>query len=109
MGGGWGCKPFVWDDGYLLGPSDTVFRSLETFSTEVEYHLGHQLQRSKTEVFFNDGSLHENTPAGLIKAGANIEGRWEPGMLCYGVPVGSDKYILYMLNTKVTEVEEHVA
>ena len=104
-----GCARFGWDDGYLLGPSDAVFSSLEKFSTEVEYHCGLQLQRSKTEVFCNDGSLPENTPAGLIKAGANIEGRWEPGMLCYGVPVGSDKYVLYMLNAKVTEVEEQVA
>ena len=99
-----GCARFGWDDGYLLGPSDTVFSSLEKFSSEVEYHCGLQLQRSKNEVFCNDGSLPENTPAGLIRAGENIEGGWEPGMLCYG-----DKYVLYMLNAKVTEVEEQVA
>ena len=52
-----GCARFGWDDGYLLGPSDAVFSSLEKFSTEVEYHCGLQLQRSKTEVFSNDGSL----------------------------------------------------
>ena len=103
-----GCARFGWDDGYLLGPPDNVFTSLEKFSSEVQVHCGLELQMTKTEILIMDGTLPENTPVGMVRAGVNVEDIWEPGMLCYGVPIGSDKYVHYMLDAKVSEVEEHV-
>ncbi len=37
-----------------------------------------------------------------------IDSKWEPGMICYGVPVGSDAYVMYMLKQKVDEIENEV-
>ena len=63
------------------------------------------LQRTKTEVLCMDTDLPKNAPDGLIQAGATINGKWEPGFICYGVPIGSDKYVLHMLNLKMEEIE----
>ena len=101
-----GCARFGWDDGYLIGPTDTVYETLESFSQEVHNNCGLTLQRRKTEVF--NRSENSVTSNGLVSAGANINGQWEPGMICYGVPIGSDTYVRHMLNLKVTEVEQEV-
>ena len=88
-----GCARFGWDDGYLLGPAELVLAALETFSREVEENCGLVLQRSKTEVFSWAGSFPAGTPTGLVRAGQEVAGQWEPGMICYGVPIGSDSYV----------------
>ena len=101
-----GCARFGWDDGYLIGPPDVTYATLETFSREVHDNCGLTLQRSKTEVFNrSDNTTPRN---GLVSAGAKVNGQWEPGMLCYGVPIGTDKYVQYMLNLKVTEIEQEL-
>ena len=40
----------------------------------------------------------------MKQAGLEIGGKWEPGLLCYGVPVGSDIYVREMMGKKVDEV-----
>ena len=104
LAGGGGCARFGWDDGYLLGPTDLVFAALDWFSTEVKENCGLVLQRSKTEVFSWSGTLPDNTPPGLVKAGVEVAGTWEAGMICYGVPVGTDSYVRHMLAEKVDEL-----
>ena len=37
-----------------------------------------------------------------------VEGVLEPGFLCVGVPVGSDRYVKHMLAKKIDQVEEEV-
>ena len=37
-----------------------------------------------------------------------INGVWQPGYLCYGIPVGTKQYCQYMLIEKVREVGEEV-
>ncbi len=37
-----------------------------------------------------------------------VNGKWEPGMLCYGVPIGTDDYVKNMLRMKVDEIEKEV-
>ena len=49
--GGGGCARFGWDDGYLLGPTELGFKSLNWFSKEVEEKSGLVLQRSKQRSF----------------------------------------------------------
>ena len=66
------------------------------------------LQKSKTEVFSWDGSLPAGTPDGLVRAGQEVAGQWEPGMICYGVPVGTDNYVEQKLEEKISEVVSEV-
>ena len=63
------------------------------------------LQRTKTEVF-NQSNDAEEPRNGLAAAGEMINNSWEPGMLCYGVPVGTDMYVKHMLDLKVDELEK---
>ena len=48
--------------------------------------------------------LHPRTSAGLTKAGEIIDGQFEPGFLCYGVPIGTDRYVRHMMEVKVEEL-----
>ena len=59
-------------------------------------------------MFSWSGDLPVEIPPGLIRAGAMVAGQWEPGMICYGVPVGSDSYVHQKLHEKVVEVEVEV-
>ena len=104
-----GCARFGWDDGYFLGPAKLVLQALETFSKEVEENCGLILQRSKTEVFSWDNVDPASIPSGLVRAGEVIDGQWEPGFICYGVPVGSDRYVHCKLDEKISEVSAEVA
>ena len=103
-----GCGRFGWDDGYLLGPAQLVLAALEMFSRLVEEQCGLVLQRTKTEVFSWDGTLPVGTAPGLVRAGEEVSGQWEPGMICYGIPVGTDNYVQHKLEEKVSEIEKDV-
>ena len=39
-------------------------------------------------------------------AGELVDGQFEPGFVCYGVPISSDSYVAAMLDKKVAEVAE---
>ena len=101
-----GIARFGWDDGYLCGPPNDVYPILDTFSTSVQEHCGLELQRSKTEVYGMDEAISVSSLGDLVRAGITVDGSWEPGFLCYGVPIGSDKYVTHMLGAKMDEIEE---
>ena len=101
-----GIARFEWDDGYLCGPPNDVYPILDTFSTSVQEHCGLELQRSKTEVYGMDEAISVSSLGDLVRAGITVDGSWEPGFLCYGVPIGSDKYVTHMLGAKMDEIEE---
>ena len=102
-----GCARFGWDDGYLLGPAAQVYEALEAFSTDVREECGLVLQRCKTEVFsWNDGLV--GVPHGLVQAGEQVGGQWEPGMICYGIPVGTDRYVTHKLEEMITVIAGEV-
>ena len=82
--------------------------TLEVFSRDVEEMCGLVLQRNKTEVLSWDGSLRAGTPPGLVRAGETVDGQWEPGKICYGIPVGTDVYVQHKLDEKVTQVATEV-
>jgi len=102
-----GCARFGWDDGYLIGPPEAAYAALESFSQDVHENCNLDLQRTKTEVFSQ--SYDAEPKNGLSAAGKMINNSWEPGMLCYGVPVGTDTYVKHMLDLKVDELEKEVA
>ena len=39
-------------------------------------------------------------------AGEMVDGRWEPGWIVYGCPMGTDAYVALMLDKKVEELAE---
>ena len=95
-------------DGYLVGPADILFPALEIFAGNVREKCLRHLQVSKTEVFTWSGELPAEAPQDMTKAGVLVEEVWQPGFLCYGIPVGSPEYCKKMLNDKVKEVKEEV-
>ena len=95
-----GMAKFGMDDGYAVGPPEIIFTALERFALNVEQQCLLVWEKTKTEVFSWSGILPEGCTDGLTRAGLEIDGIFEPGFLCYGVPVGTDKYVEYMLSEK---------
>ena len=106
---GGGIARFGMDDGYGVGPPELVFRALEEFERDVQENCGLELQRTKCEVFNWQGVLPDGTLPGLTLAGAEVAGRFEPGMVVYGVPVGTNSYVQSMMDIKVEEVARKAA
>ena len=92
------------DDGYAVGPSNILFPALEKFAYDVEHQCLLVWEKSKTEVFSWNGILPENCTPGLARAGIVVNDNFEPGFLCYGVPVGTDAYVEYMLGQKMLDI-----
>ena len=97
---------FGCDDGYALGPPDIVFPALERFATSLRELCLLEWERSKTEVFLWDGPLPDSTSEGLQMAGATVNGVFERGFLCYGVPIGTDAYVKHVLYQKAKEITD---
>ena len=95
---------FGMDDGYAIGPPEVFFPAIEKFAQDVEQNCLLKWEKSKTEVFSWSGALPSNSTPGLTVAGCNVDGVFEPGFLCYGVPVGTDRYVEHMLEKKVEEI-----
>ena len=51
-------------------------------------NCGLELEMSKCEVLSWTGELPAEAGAEMANAGLEVEGRWEPGFIVYGVPVG---------------------
>ena len=45
-------------------------------------------------------------PADMLLAGDNVNGVFQPGFLCYGIPIGSDDWCSFKLAEKVREVAQ---
>ena len=95
------------DDLYAVGPPDVLFPALERFWREVELVCQLVLERSKTEVF-SWQELEEELPMELTRAGTIVDGQFEPGFICYGIPVGSRAYVRHHLHLKVLDVTREV-
>ena len=74
--------------------------AVEKFTNSLREICLLQWERSKTEVFLWEGPLPERTSEGLKMAGCEVEGICERGFLCYGVPIGSDRYVRQVLEGK---------
>ena len=87
------------DDGYAIGPAEVVFPAVETFRDAIGENCGLTLRLSKCKVYTLTGELPPQTPAGMERAGVEAEegGDWLPGFRCYGVFIGSDRYVQHML------------
>ena len=101
-----GMAKFGMDDGYAVGPKDVVFDAVRKFAEEVREQCLLQLEWSKTEVFSWDGVLPEGCPPGITLAGEEVEGVFQPGFLCYGVPVGSPEYATSQLMSRANKIAQ---
>ena len=93
------------DDVTGVGPAEVVFAAVKEFLREVEETNGLVCQRAKSKVFSWDGHLPPGSPEGFVLGGIDVEGQFAPGLLVYGVPVGSDLFVIKMLDNKVKEIE----
>ena len=103
-----GAARFISDDGYLVGPEEQVIAAFREFERDIWENCGLRLQVSKCEIFCRDGVLPLASPQGVTLAGAQVNGQFEPGFLCVGVPVGSDSYVRHMMDQKLDQLEDEV-
>ena len=92
------------DDVYAMGPEDVVLPAVQRFADEILQRCGLRLQWSKSKVYHAEGRMPANTPAGITVAGEVINGQFEPGMDCYGCPIGSDNFVSNMLQCRAKEI-----
>ena len=78
--------------------------AVQRFAAEILQRCGLRLQWSKSKVYNVEGRLPDNTPAGITVAGEVINGQFEPGMDCYGCPIGSDDFVSNMLQCRAEEI-----
>ena len=61
----------------------------------------------KTKVFAW-GELPPDTPEDLKRAESMVDGVFQPGMECYGVSIGMDRFVADWIDKKVAEIIEVV-
>ena len=88
------------DDIYAVGPAEVVLAAVASFKEEVFERCCLRLQLDKSSLFSWYGQRPVGTPADIQMAGGMVEGRFLPGFLCYGSPVGCDEYV----ELKLTEI-----
>ena len=81
------------DDIFALGPADVVIPAVQRFARAIFDRCHLQLQWDKPSIFSWNGELPAGNPAGVKVAGEVMDGSFECGIDCYGVPVGSYKFI----------------
>ena len=81
------------DDVFAQGPANIVIPAVIRFAEAIWERCHLQLQWSKSHIFSWTGVLPEGTPPGVEMAGKIVDGVFEVGFDCYGVPMGTDKYI----------------
>ena len=97
------------DDGYAIGPEEVVFPAVEHFRDAIQQECGLTLRLSKCLVYTQSGELPAQAPAGMKRAGIEEEGgTWLPGFRCYGVYIGSDRYVRNMLAKEATRICQEI-
>ena len=94
------------DDVFAQGPANVVIPAVERFARSIWERCHLKLQWNKSHIFTWDGILPEGTPEGVGIAGKTIDGVLEVGFDCYGVPMGTDKYVKSELMVMASEVAE---
>ena len=92
------------DDTYAVGPASVVFPALLKFADNVRARHALHFQPDKSEVFTWDGILPPEAPVGMRNAGVIVNDIFCPGLVVYGVPVGSVFYVKQVLDAKVDEI-----
>ena len=96
------------DDLYAVGPAEVVFPAVHKFWQDIEETCQLQLALEKTEVFTWTGQMPAIAPVGLKISGTEVESSFEPGFMCYGIPVGTSSYVRHHLLKKVEDIAREV-
>ena len=92
------------DDIMAIGPKDVVLAAVQSFANEVWDRRRLRLQWHKMQLYSWAWDLSEECAAGLTLAGEMVEGRFERGFDCYGIPIGTSRYVTHMLQQKAEEL-----
>ena len=92
------------DDVFAQGPAEVVIPAVLRFAQSIWERCHLQLQWSKSHIFSWNGTLPESAPAGVELAGKIVDGVFEVGIDCYGVPVGTNKYVSSELMVTATDI-----
>ena len=106
---GGGCRAFA-DDTYLFGPPQAVRDALRRFEMQVGEECGLRLNRSKSEFFIPALELAVTEGPAMVAAGL-VEGRsgGHRGVLCVGIPVGTDAYVEHVARQKAATAKSKVS
>ena len=92
------------DDIFAQGPASIVIPAVIKFAQDIQNRCHLELQWNKSCIFSWTGVLPEGCPKGVELAGKMVDGNFEVGIDCYGVPLGSQKYITSELMEMAKEV-----
>ena len=81
------------DDVFAQGPAHVVIPAVVRFAKAIWDRCHLQLQWNKSCIFSWSGILPEGTPEGVELAGKEVDGVFESGFDCYGVPMGTNKFV----------------
>ena len=100
---------FGMDDGYIQGKPSHLFPAIERFGNQIRENCGLELEPAKCEVFSWKGSIPPQAPPEYKLSRELVGGSWEQGLVVYGVPIGSDKFVEHKLDRKVEEIAASAA
>ena len=105
---GGGMARAIIDDRYVAGPPALVFPAIRKFEEDTYNKCVLTLQRTKCKVFSWTGEMPNNVIPGFTLAGTEVDGRFEPGFICVGAPIGTDSHVKNMMRKKVSELRVKV-
>ena len=85
------------DDVNALGPAHVVLPAFARFKAEVAERCGLELRVDKSKLFTWEGELPPGCPPDLPLAGEQVGEQFLRGFMCFGVPVGEDRYVSWKL------------
>ena len=91
-----------------MGPPRETVEAFNTFQKDIQEHCGLTLQLGKCELYSLKGEKPTGCSQEVSLGGASVDGKWEPGFICVGVPIGLDPYVKEMMRRKLVDLEEEV-
>ena len=98
-----------YDDVYAVGKPEVVLPAVIRFQQDLSNRCGLTMQWGKTEWFSWDKVLPPHSPPELKFFGMFSEennGEFMRGFMCYGIPLGTERYVSHMLQQKAEEIAE---
>ena len=77
---------------------------MERFAAAVLESCNLKLQVSKTKVYLKSVEKPPEAPANMPRAGEMVGGQWEAGFMCYGIAIGTKRYVQSRLQGKVEKL-----
>ena len=75
------------DDVSAVGLANVVLPAIQQFSESIRAKCNLELQWTKCKVYKREGDLPPNTPQRLTLAGEMVDGEFQRGFICFGIPL----------------------